>query len=339
MMHHSILPHYELQPMIDLWQFYAGWFADHGINTVFTGHIHANDISSSISDCGNAVYDIQTGALISSPNTYRTAVFSADGIEIESRFITHIDTSLLPEQLTTAQKAKLEEDFGEYAKEYFISGTGKWLDRNIGSVNRLERWFGLKEGTKAYEAADKLMKTLGAAVGQDIYNTGEGQSIEETLSAYGISVPESEYIKPYQVAAKLMYGFFYGDEDAVGNEREVRLLLKCLEGAVLSAMKSGLDDSVLSALITAVTGEIPPSGSLSSPKGSHFLLDAAEKTALALLETLTGGFIDDYSAPGDLNVTIPAEISENSAPLHFLARIMRLFAEFIKRLFGHMTVT
>ena len=76
MMHHSLLPHYELQPMIDLWRFYAGWFANHGILTVITGHIHANDISASVSDCGNTVYDIQTGALIASPNTYRELTFS-----------------------------------------------------------------------------------------------------------------------------------------------------------------------------------------------------------------------------------------------------------------------
>jgi len=62
--------------------------------------------------------------------------------------------------------------------------------------------------------------------------------------------------------------------------------------------------------------------------------EIAEKTALALLETITGGFIDDYSAPEDLNVTLPTEKATNTAPLHVLIRVFRMFVEFFQRLFG-----
>ena len=328
MMHHSLIPHYELQPMIDLWQFYAGWFADHGIRTVLTGHIHANDISSAVSDCGNEVYDIQTGALIASPNTYRVLTFEDDAIDIQSRYITKIDTKLLPKQLSKAQRRSLAADFPAYAKAYFENGICKWMNRNLGSVNRLARWFKLKEGTAAYNAAEKLMKTVGAAVGQDIYESGSGRSIEAALSPYGISVPPSGYRKPYQVAAKIMYGFFRGDEDAQGNEADVQLLLKCLEGAVLTALKDGWNASSLSALAGAVSG-----GDVNAAKLPDAMYrEIAEKTALALLETLTGGFIDDYSAPEDLNVTLSSTDRMNAAPLHFLVRFIRLFAEFLNRL-------
>ena len=219
MMHHSLLPHYELQPMIDLWQFYAAWFADHGIRTVLTGHIHANDISASVSDCGNTVYDIQTGALIASPNTYRELTFSGGAVDVQSRFITGIDPALLPAQLTQTQRQLLTEDFPAYAKAYFENGVCKWINRNLGSVDRLARWFRLREGSAAYNAAETLMHTVGAAVGQDIYDSGNGRSIEAALAPYGIAVPESGFQKPYQAAAKLMYGFFTGMRTPKGTKR------------------------------------------------------------------------------------------------------------------------
>ncbi len=320
MMHHSILPHYELQPMIDKWRFFAGWFADNGIRTVLTGHIHANDISSAVSDCGNTLYDVQTGALISSPNTYRVLSFNGDSVDIESRFIEKIDVSLLPRMMTQEQRALLAADFPAYAKEYFVSGVGKWMNRNVGSVNRLVRWFKLKEGTKAYMGAERLMNTLGNAVGQDIY--GADNSIESALAPFGVSVPSSDYKKPYEVAANLMYGFFHGDEHTVSSQSDVSLLLKCLEGAILTAARNLPEKETLGTLVYAVTGKAFSDSAL------H---EMSEKLSLALLETLAGGIADDYSEPADLNVTLPVSSSGETVTLHILIRVFRLAAEFIKR--------
>lgn len=334
MMHHSLLPHYELQPMLTNWRFFAAWFADHGIGTVLTGHIHANDISSAVSDCGNTVYDIQTGALISSPNTYRVLTMKQGSVQIESRFISKIDLSLLPDALTNTQKAKLAEDFSGYAKEYYISGVCKWLNRNLGSVNRLQRWFKLKEGTKAYAAAERLTARLGAAVGQDIYENGTGKSIEAALAPYNIAVPQSDYRKPYEVAAKLMYGFFHGDEDAAGNKKDAELLLTCLEGAVLTAIKTDPDKDSLRALARAMKIQTDFTEGVSKLQSSVRARQLAEKTALALLETLAGGFVDDYSAPSDLNVTLTfCESRQAALPLHLFVQLFRLFAEYCKRAF------
>ena len=332
MMHHSLLPHYELQPMIDNWRYFAAWFADHGIQTVLTGHIHANDISSTVSDRGNTLYDIQTGALISSPNTYRVLTMGQDSVQIESRFITKIDPALLPDELTDAQKAKLTDDFSGYAKAYYISGVCKWLNRNVGSVSRLARWFKLKEGTKAYAAAERLTARLGAAVGQDIYDTGAGASIEAALAPYHIAVPQSAYQKPYEVAAKLMYGFFHGDEDAAGNEADTALLLTCLEGAILTAIQSDSDKASLRLLARAMEIQTDAAAAASSLKASVWAHQLAEQMALALVETLAGGFIDDYSTPADLNVTLTfGESRSAAAPLHLFVQLLRLIAEFCKR--------
>ncbi len=316
MMHHSLLPHYELQPMLDLWRFYAGWFADHGVRTVLTGHIHANDISSAVSDCGNTLYDIQTGALITSPNTYRELTFHGDSVTVESSFIEKIDPSLLPEIMTDRQKAMLAADFPAYARAYFVSGVGKWLNRNVGSPNRLARWFRLQEGTRAYSAAEKLTATLGDAVGLDIYDTGDGGSIEAELVPFGVTVPPSGYTKPYEVAAKLMYGFFRGDEQTVSSEEDTALLLTCLEGAILSAAGKLPDKESLGALVRQVAGR---------PLSYDALRECAE--------TLAGGITDDYSAPADLNVTLELSPAGETVPLHALLRVFRLMIEFFQRAF------
>ena len=326
MMHHSLLPHYELQPMIRRWRYYAKWFADNGVQTVLTGHIHANDVASAVSDRGNTVYDVQTGALIASPNTYRILTCTDDGIQIDSRFITKIDGSLLPDYLTPEQKTLIEADFPAYARRYFENGVCKWMNRNLGSVNRLARWFKLKEGTKAYDAAARLMQRIGAAVGQDIY--GETNSIEAALAPYGVSVPTSGYRKPYQAAATIMYGFFHGDEETISSEADVKMLLTCLEGAVLTAVQSGIGDETLRELVLTLTG------STARVPSSALLRHAAEKIALALLQTLAGGFTDDYSAPSDLSVTLSVHTAGRTAPLHIAVRLWNLFLEFWKRVFS-----
>lgn len=326
MMHHSLLPHYELQPMIRRYRYYAKWFADNGVQTVLTGHIHANDMASAVSDRGNVVYDIQTGALIASPNTYRTLTFTDGGAQVESRFITQIDTSLLPQFLTAEQKAQIAADFPAYARSYFENGVCKWLNRNLGSVNRIARWFKLKEGTGAYAAAERIMQNVGAAVGQDIY--GETGSIEAALAAYGVTVPPSAYQKPYQVAATIMYGFFHGDEETISSEADVRLLLTCLEGAVVTAMRSGVPNDALRELAAAVTGKA------AALPGSATVRETAETIALALLQTLAGGFTDDHSDPSDLQATLTFQQTGRTAPLHFAVQLWRLLLEFLKRLFS-----
>ncbi len=87
MTHHSIAPHIKLEPSvtyafcIDDYMYVAESFADAGINYVFTGHQHTNDISSLVSDNGNVIYDCEVGALTGFPNQIRECklVTYADG--------------------------------------------------------------------------------------------------------------------------------------------------------------------------------------------------------------------------------------------------------------------
>ncbi len=77
MMHHSVAPHMKLEPSVtfafcvDNYTWVAESCADAGIHYAFTGHQHTNDISSLVSDNGNAIYDCEAGALTGYPNQIR----------------------------------------------------------------------------------------------------------------------------------------------------------------------------------------------------------------------------------------------------------------------------
>lgn len=299
MMHHSILPHYALQPMMRNWRSIAAYLANSGVRLVLTGHIHANDVTARTFG-GRALYDVQTGSLITAPNAYRVVCMRDEEIDITSGCVTKIDTSLLPDGFSAAQKARMQKDFPAYARDCLESGVCKFLNRNIGCAWRVGRLLKLKEGTAAYDAADKVMRKLGDAVGLDIYASDGKPSIESVLAPFGVAVPQSEYRKPYQPAAKIMYGFFHGDEETISSPEDVTLVRVCLEGAVLYATETALTHGEQDKLVAALCR------TARNPRQS-LLRDAAGRIADALLRTLANGFCDDYSAPADITLHIGAD--------------------------------
>lgn len=83
MAHHSFLSHFDLQSvltdddMLPNYEKYAYELADAGMHFIFTGHVHANDVTSLVSADGETIYDIQTDALVGTPNTYREVIFTS----------------------------------------------------------------------------------------------------------------------------------------------------------------------------------------------------------------------------------------------------------------------
>lgn len=99
MMHHGITEHYAGQNtldggyVVDDYQATATALSDAGINVVFTGHYHANDIAElKIGD--KTLYDIQTGSLVSWPSPYRMMKIDGDMLNIDTRIVTSINSSL-----------------------------------------------------------------------------------------------------------------------------------------------------------------------------------------------------------------------------------------------------
>jgi hypothetical protein len=59
----------------------------------------------------------------------------------------------------------------------------------------------------------------------------------------------------------------------------------------------------------------------------------AETIALALLETLAGGFTNDHSDPSDLRAALTYQGAGHTAPLHFAVQLRDLSRSFWKRVF------
>jgi hypothetical protein len=67
----------------------ARLLADGGVQAIFTGHGHAQDITVERFDKGSFLFDIQTGSLSSFPDPYRIVETSPEGrMNIESRHVT-----------------------------------------------------------------------------------------------------------------------------------------------------------------------------------------------------------------------------------------------------------
>ena len=115
MMHHGIMEHYTGQQTIDPgyvtdnWQTDADALIDAGLRVIFTGHYHANDITVRAKD-GNALYDIETGSLVTPPSPFRLINMDPNFMYIDTKHIVSIN-STFPEGL----------DFVTYSN-MFLSG-------------------------------------------------------------------------------------------------------------------------------------------------------------------------------------------------------------------------
>lgn len=89
MMHHGVVQHWTWQEkamgeyLVDDWRKTASLLGKLGIEVVFTGHFHAQDIAER-----NGVYDVETGSLVSYPSPYRIVKLCGNIISITTK---HLD--------------------------------------------------------------------------------------------------------------------------------------------------------------------------------------------------------------------------------------------------------
>lgn len=92
MMHHGLVRHWVWQDramsdyLVRGWKRIAGIFGRNGINVAFTGHFHAQDITSH-GKGKSVVYDIETGSSVSCPLPYRTAALDGDTLTVATGYI------------------------------------------------------------------------------------------------------------------------------------------------------------------------------------------------------------------------------------------------------------
>jgi len=123
--HHGILEHYPYNKkfysdyMVDDFERDGNMLSRFGVDLVFSGHFHAQDITSKTFDNPRRViYDIETGSLVTAPCPYRLVAIDANQkAVIESRFITAIPSR--------------PDDFTAYAADYVYNMTIKLADAKL----------------------------------------------------------------------------------------------------------------------------------------------------------------------------------------------------------------
>lgn len=99
MMHHGLVEHMPFQSaffsdyLVEDWSNKADSLADAGLEIVFTGHFHSNDITLHKSPSGNILYDIETASLSQYPFAYRIMNLTDSALYIDTRFVTSTPTN------------------------------------------------------------------------------------------------------------------------------------------------------------------------------------------------------------------------------------------------------
>ena len=345
MMHHSILPHFYLQPMIDNYSDLAYVFAELGINMVFTGHIHANDISCAKTASGKKLYDIQTGSLITSPNAFRH-VSMGDTVKITSEYITEINTADLMDGYSSEQLGRIEESFSDYSYGFFEAGMCRWVNTFIGSAGKLGKVLKLDSDSPEYQELDRLLRIVGSSVNLPIYDDGstpgELDSLEEIAASAGYTLPQSDYERVYQVVAALMGNFFHGDSGETSLDGETALLLDCIKAALAHCSVNLIAEGGLNNLLGYLNIELPKDRLVSDAARITCAQGIASELVTSVIEPLLQGISDDYSEPDDINTELDLNNDGSSlvnrASMNVFESIIRYFYRLIKALLNTFAV-
>lgn len=117
MMHHGIVQHWTWQEkamgeyLVEDWSKRAPLFAKLGIEVVFTGHFHAQDIAKK-----GSLYDIETGSTISYPSPYRIVTFTGNKLTVHTEHLTGRGIAL-----------PAGETLGDYSRRFAASGISTLL--------------------------------------------------------------------------------------------------------------------------------------------------------------------------------------------------------------------
>ena len=120
MLHHGIMEHYPANKkyyeeyVVDQDEEITTLFAAYSVSLVFTGHFHAQDITSKAKE-DRFVFDIETGSLVTAPCPYRQITLSkGNRAEVKSMAIKSIPS--------------MGDDFAAHADAYVFNGTKKLAD-------------------------------------------------------------------------------------------------------------------------------------------------------------------------------------------------------------------
>ncbi len=127
MAHHGFIPHFSMEPdvlgmyLVEDYAEISSRLADAGLEMIFTGHMHANDIAAMTTENGNTLYDIETGSNLTYPSPMRFVQLR----EVSGSLVASVNTlnHIGPISYYNAVTGKVETiaDVTEYGREHGLS--------------------------------------------------------------------------------------------------------------------------------------------------------------------------------------------------------------------------
>jgi len=289
MTHYNTLDHFLIEGFVaglltmDQYRDVATAFADGGVKYAFTGHMHCNDIAWTETKKGNKHFDVTTGALLTYPNAYRQVTFSGEAVQIETKYVDKIDTSLLPQGFSKAQLDLMKKDFPAYSLGYHRAAFRSYADMIPDLTGTLADALNVSEGTGAWRVIDAIVMNMKAAVDQPLY--GEAGSVEALAKQAGVKLAPSDYKNLLDIAGTLYGGFYAGNENTSMDSPEMKLL----------------GQAVNATLVNAFVPNIGPARRLAAKR--IYARTPARAFTNELARTAAQGRLTNWSAREDLNVT------------------------------------
>lgn len=234
MMHHPLLEHLPLGRLlmsdfvVKNTNLAAERFCCWGIEFVFTGHEHGNDIAKYTGLNGKTVYDILTTSLTTYPLEFREINLSHRNLGTKMHKIDKCDFSSLIDGYTREQIKLMKTDYDAYALGCFKKAIEKKILKFVSSDSIKKK---LKsEGGLLAEEIDFLMGSVKEALTMPLYDGEDGKlSIEALAKEKNVIIPKSEYKSLIDMVTSIVAMHYYGDENIPSDSHpECEILVKGL---------------------------------------------------------------------------------------------------------------
>lgn len=155
MEHHGMIPHFSMEPdvlpmyLVNDYEDISREYANAGMSYIFTGHMHANDVTSMKTDAGNTMYDIETGSVLTYP--------SPDRIMTLKRTIKSGKS-----ENTVSETLEYDTNVHLNAGTYYNAQTGK--NDTISDMTEYERPRGITEEMLPTAASEQLADTAASII-------------------------------------------------------------------------------------------------------------------------------------------------------------------------------
>lgn len=270
--HHNLIPHMDIEEatffafVVPDWQRIADTYADAGIHYVFSGHLHASDTVSYVSDNGETITDVLVPTLTSYPNYFKTGKLAAKGSgEISLDLVNHDIDEFQPVVSDSGEEYPVpyrlsnsfKQTFGGIDIEAFIDNLlGELIGdifKDISKTGGLVKYLAAKDLDLEKIIVDAL-GTQGLAIGNmDILTVrtnlmGLINDLGSQIDSVYINQPEATLQKVYDIIHKLIsfevseYPCTYNNEMLGGEAAQHGCTLGELATTILLAFYAGDED-------------------------------------------------------------------------------------------------